>query len=741
MKTIYLSKAAFTTLLLGASCLQAADIEITDAIVIMADSASIHNMPGSVHVIEAETLEKQQYRDVNRILRDVPGVHLQEEDGYGLRPNIGIRGSGLDRSSKITLMEDGVLIAPAPYASPSAYYFPTAARLSGVEVLKGPAAIAHGPLTTSGAINLRSTPIPTGENKGTLTLLGGQDNSLRAHGTYGGSTEHVGFLLETVQERSDGFKSLPNGADTGYEIQDYVGKLRVNTDANADIYQSVEIKGQYSDELSDETYLGLTEDDFDSDPYQRYAGSQLDQMDNHHWGVRLSHYADLSSVLADDEAEIGLSTVAYYNEFARNWYKLDDVNGNKISAILEDPTAFAADLANIKGADGGSLALKANNREYKSYGVQTQLDAAFSTGNIEHAVETSLRYHEDEMDRFQWKDYYTMNGGALDLVTAGQHGTDSNRIDSAHAIAFYLQDEISAGNWTVTPGIRYEHINLKRTDWGKTDPTRSGTPSTKQNTVAIWMPGIGAVYDVSDTLSLLAGAHKGFAPPAPGSTDADAETSWNYELGARTKFTVADADVKMSLIGYYHDYDNVLGTATNSTGAPVGSSIGAQFNGGEARAYGVEYELATDLAGVLNAKPSWSVPVSMAYTWTNAEFRSNFTDSFWGTVESGDSLPYVPEHQLTLNVGLEAGKWDLNSKFNYVAATRSEAGSGSIPFNEKIDGRLLVDLSAGYALNEKVKFHAKVENLFDEDYVAARRPAGLRPGKPRRAYAGVSLTF
>ena len=123
----------------------------TDAII--GSKFKAKNKAGSTYFISPKELKTFNYDDVSRILRTVPGVTIQEEDGFGLRPNIGMRGTSPNRSEKITLMEDGILIAPAPYSAPAAYYFPTVNRMQSLEILKGGSQIQYGPYTTGGAMN------------------------------------------------------------------------------------------------------------------------------------------------------------------------------------------------------------------------------------------------------------------------------------------------------------------------------------------------------------------------------------------------------------------------------------------------------------------------------------------------------------------------------------------------------------------------------------------------------------
>ena len=233
------------------------DVEI-EVVEIIGSQEEALEIAGAATVINSDDLEVYEYTDIHKILSNVPGVNFRPEEGYGLRPNLSIRGTYADRSGKITLMEDGVLIAPAPYAASSAYYFPTAGRLAGVEVLKGPSAITQGPYTIGGAINLLSTPIPD-KTGGLFNQEFGEDQTRRTHFHYGVIQDKVAFLIESHIWETDGFDAIKNSQEsTGFDKDDLVVKVRLNSDPDKEgIYHELNLKYQDSDESSDQSYIGF----------------------------------------------------------------------------------------------------------------------------------------------------------------------------------------------------------------------------------------------------------------------------------------------------------------------------------------------------------------------------------------------------------------------------------------------------------------------------------------------------
>ena len=684
------------------------------------DPLGANEIPGSVHVLVTEDLESPAFvfDNVHDFLRQVPGVNIQEEDGFGLRPNIGLRGTGAERSSKITLMEDGVLIAPAPYAAPSAYYFPVAGRMEALEVRKGSSQVRYGPRTIGGALNLVSATIPD-----RLTWFvegsGGEHGSVQGHARAGASGPRFGWLLEAYSMGTGGFKELPNGANTGFDVDDYMAKVRVNSDRLGDSYQELELKLGYTAEASDETYLGLTDEDFGRNPFARYPASGADLMEADHSQIQMRHF------WAGGNADV--TTTAYRNDFARNWYKLQSVLGTGISRVLGTPEDHASALGILKGggSDPDALSVRANNREYFGQGVQSSLGLTLG----QHEVELGARFHQDEEDRFQWEDGFQMLDGSLRLTSSGEPGTQSNRVSSATAVAAFVQDEISLGPWVISPGVRLESIEFKRVDYAGDDVARRSPSRTRVNRISALIPGVGFSYR-RRVLSLFGGVHRGFGPPGPGADEATrSESSVNYELGARWRRSGLAAEAT----GFVTSYGNILGQATLAT---TGDGSGKVFNGGDARVAGVEASLDYDLAWA--ARGVTRVPFRLAYTFTRAEFHSGFASDYeaWGTVEAGDRLPYLPEHQVSGSIGYDKSAWSISISMNASGAMRTQAGSGPIPREQGTDSFVVFNASGEVQVNERGTLFAGLQNFTNQIHSVARRPAGLRPGLPRTLVVG-----
>jgi Fe(3+) dicitrate transport protein len=696
---------------------------------------------GSAHILRPRDLERMDYDNPETVTKSVTGVYARGEDGFGLRPNIGIRGTSPDRSKKITLMEDGLLFAPAPYAAPAAYYFPLITRMELVRVIKGPGAIVFGPNTIGGAIDLVTRSIP-GDEAGGIDLATGQYGYGKVHGFFGASAGRAGYVIEGVHLRSSGYKQIDGGGDTGFEQNEWMwkGRYLLSTDPNA--FQTIGLKVGYSDQDSRESYLGLSDADFRANPYRRYVSSRFDRMQWHRTQIAATYQAKLRGGFTIDAA-------AYRNDFFRTWRKFNRIGPiGSVQNILRSPQDFPVEYSvltgqsntttdNIAAQELETIYIGPNRREFVSQGVQVVGRWQGLTGPVEHRLEAGVRFHYDRIDYLHSEDGFLMRDG--NLVPNGRPTiVTGNARNWAHALALNIADAASWGRLTVTPGVRVELINTwshrRPTTTDATDVIVEGAPQR------VVIPGIGVYGALTPSLGLLAGVYRGFSPATPGQpATVKPETAVNYDAGIR----YMAPRLRLEAIGFFNDYQNLTAICTESSGCGS-NQIDTQSDVGRAHTYGAELFARADVA----VAPGFVIPLMAAYTYTHTKLLDAIVlqDPTLGTVRPGDQLPYVPSQQVAATVAFETPRASLALAGAYVSAMREVAGQGpptpAEPFTDPsfvLDATARVPVWTGGHTGGQV--YLNVRNVLGAEDIAARAPYGARPIAPRWIQVGTKWSF
>ena len=669
---------------------------------------------GSAHRVDEEALERFEYSNIEQVMQQVPGVSTRNEDGFGLRPNIGIRGANSDRSAKISLMEDGVLLAPAPYAAPAAYYFPMSSRLVGVEVFKGPSSTRHGPYTVGGAVNLLTRAIPE-QRSAHVDASMGLFQTTKLHMWSGGLTDSAGMLFEGIHLRSSGFKTLDGGGDTGFERSEFMLK----SEWLPSVDQRLELKLGYAAEDGNETYLGLSASDFEATPYRRYAASAMGLMSWQRTQAELEWTGKIGSA-------IRFRSVAYHHFLDRSWEKFNGfASGVDSHSLLKDEPGGqgAVYLAILRGEEDSisedqMLQIGDNHRTFHSFGWQNTAEWAVHGERFSSRLEAGLRLHGDHVRRLHTEVSHAMQSGQL--TPTGEEQTSLDGVATAQALAAHLHEDLSMGRWHFFPGLRLETVRTERID--------EGVDAAPPQLRATLLPGAGLLVEATSVLDLFVGSHRGFSPVAPGQhEEALPEQSWNTEAGFRIDKGLVHAEV----VGFFNDYSNITGQCTFSAGCS-GEQIDQQFNGGAAHVYGAEAVFGTDLP----AGAQLSVPLNASYALTQGHFTTSFNSSFsqYGQVQAGDVLPYVATHQAHLQAGLRHSRWSLNVGMSYRSAMLDRAGNLG---EADIPELLLVDASAHFSLARDWELYATGTNLTGATAVTSWRPFGARPAAPLQIMAGI----
>ncbi len=661
-------------------------------------------IPGSGETVGKNVIQGTHPVGMNEILRKVPGVYVRDEDGFGIRPNIGIRGLFPTRSSKVLLLEDGIPITQAPYGDPAAYYHPPISRFNRVEILKGSGQIIFGPQTIGGVINYL-TPQPPSETEGMVKIITGNRNYLFGQFDFGSNWNGVGFMASYSRKQGNLARS-----NTSTRLNDLSGKVILEIDKRS----KLSIKGNVYEETSNITYAGITQIEFEEDPFQNQFKN--DWFFVHRYGAHII----FDRYMGDNGSYFALNL--YGQAFLRDWWRQGN-NGGTNSANPGNQLGVRTVL-NPSRNDG-------RNRKYYVWGIEPRFRFNHQFLGFLHETDLGIRVHFETQDRKQIE-------GNSPFARTGVLREDNLR--KTVALASFIQDKIFIGDkWTISGGLRMENIHYSRTN-------RLNGASGRV-TLVEFIPGVGATFNPMPELMFYGGLHRGFAPPRVedvisntdgSSIELEAEKSWNLELGIRTKLT---SNIELHATLFEMNFENQIipsslagGSGTNFTNAGKTIHRGAELKSSVTIAPWMWY----DKYLLLN----------IAYTYLPvAEFRGvRYSTIIPTKIVTGNRLTYAPKHLVTASVGyMTSNETNFYLEAVYVSDQFSDDLNTVNPSPSGRQGiipeQIIWNVSVNYTI-KPINLTAvfAVKNLFDKVYIVDRS-RGILPGNPRLFQFGIEWKF
>ncbi|MCI0624591.1 MAG: TonB-dependent receptor [Acidobacteria bacterium] len=685
--------------------------EITVTATHLAGTAeAVNRIPGSVEIIDKETLSSSHAFNFSEALRKVGGVSVRDEEGFGLRPNIGIRGLNPTRSTKVLLLEDGIPLTYAPYGDNASYYHPPIERFESIEVLKGSGQVLYGPVTVGGVVNY-VTPAPPARPSGSLTLLGGNRDYFNGNINYGGTWGGTGMLLNYTRKQ---------GAGARDNVRSGLNDASLKMVQTLSQRQTLTLKGSYYGEDSNVTYSGLREDEYRANPRQNPFRNDFFYGDR--YGASLAH----TYLLRND---VMLSTSLYGSSFKRHWWRQSS-NSSQRPNDSGDPKCGG--MANLNATCGNEGRL----RQYTHWGLEPRLRFGQRWLGIKSETDLGFRLHFENQDRQQ-------QNGDTPTTRSGVLVENNERKNQAYSA--FLQNRFIFGDLTITPGVRVERIQFERTN----RLANAGQGITGNTALTQWVPGIGVAYNLGSKSTFFAGVHRGFAPPRTedvinnttgGAVELDPELSWNYEVGMRS---LAHPGVQLETTFFRMDYENQIIPASLAGG--VGAVL---TNGGATLHQGVELSGRIDTGTLRHSTHNIYFRLAGTYIPT-AEFRGTRFSSVAGFNSvsiTGNRLPYAPEKLLNASLGY-AHPRGFNAMLEAVSADR-QFGDDLNTVAPSADGQR--GLVPGYTIwnatfnyqveSLKTNFFLTVKNLTDKLYIVDRS-RGILPSSPRLIQGGLTFRF
>jgi Fe(3+) dicitrate transport protein len=390
----------------------------------------------------------------------------------------------------------------------------------------------------------------------------------------------------------------------------------------------------------------------------------------------------------------------------------------------------------IEQESGSQRRLTAAPRNYNYLGLEPRYSRIFETGSVVQEVSVGYRYLKEKSSEVALRTaYYTpgTEGNAMDLPMNAYQNSHGGT--TAHA--FYIDDRIDIGNWTITPGVRFERIrsfnHVKNLGAGGV-VTSAITPESEADE---WLPTLSVLYRMNDHWSVFANAGKSFGPQqyaqlAQSDRGLHPESAKTYEIG--THFQGEQWGGELTLFNIDFDKELLL-TRVGVDG--IWTDLGAT------RHRGLESALRYDFGKAFPALKGLSA--GMTYTYTQASSQAG---DF-----AGKDLPLYSRHTASLSARYSVDRWTFNADLNAQSKQRSPGSGTQYVTQEDASGRLgdvpgyaTVNLRTGYQMGKEahnLRLAVGIKNLFDRRYYlrSTDNNGGKYVGMPRTLYVQATLPF
>ncbi len=574
----------------------------------------LNRIPGSANIITEASLKNSKPITGNEMFKKVTGINVVDEEGAGLRANIGMRGLDPDRSRNVLMMEDGVPIALAPYGEPEMYYTPAIDRMKSIEVLKGSGSILYGPQTVGGVINYITNDPPL-DPTFAISLRGGDGNYFTGQAGYGTTVDNVGFQLGILHKQADKL------GITRFDINDLTAKIGFQISEKS----RIGIKLAYYDENSNSTYVGLTQNMYDNEEYFTIVAPN-DELDIRRYSANIIH-----DYFFSDNAF--LRTTVYGYTTTRNWLRQDFSR----TPISNGTGVVWGDTSVTRGAIYMRNSTANRDRQFEVAGVEPRVHYSYNIGNIRNELDGGIRFHYERA--FEQR----IDGQSADAKSGNLR---EDEIRTGYAQSLFVQNRFFLSrDLTIIPGLRLENFiyerNIFRINY-------IDTSITNNDNIFALVPGFGINYNFEDNYSVFAGVHRGYAPPRikdaitndGQALNLDAELSWNYELGVRANLASL---LNIELTGFLLDFSNQIIPVSVSSG---GSGTGL-VNGGETMHLGVEGGVRFELHKII--RTNYQLSLSAYSTFVNSTYSGDRFITINNQIVNinGNELPYAPDFTFT----------------------------------------------------------------------------------------------